>query len=86
MSDSQEMGLGQSLRDVLKRTPKRGGERSPQAGVSEVDVGLIRPQPPTPASALMKHPGGTCILHQAAWSITADCGDAPRRWLRGGGR
>lgn len=42
MSDSQ-MGLGQSLKDVLNRTPKRANERASAGGVSEVDLGLIRP-------------------------------------------
>ena len=43
MSDSEEMGLGQSLSDVLSRTPRRPSERSQSGGLNEVDIGLIRP-------------------------------------------
>ncbi|TVR42142.1 MAG: ParB/RepB/Spo0J family partition protein [Planctomycetota bacterium] len=42
MPEADELGLGQGLREVLARTPRRTNERNGQMG-NEVEIGLIRP-------------------------------------------
>lgn len=48
MSDTPELGLGQSLSDVLARTPRRSAEGPAGSATNEIDIGLIRPPATNP--------------------------------------